>query len=166
MSRLTREQIDGLRAQFPAFARRVNGHPAAYFDGPGGTQTPQRVIDAVSHCMAHTNANHEGRFATSRESDAMLHEAHQAMADLLGADDSDCVTFGANMTTLTFHVARALGRQSVGAEPTLDRRREAVEDPNFGCNFPGEGTDGEQPAVAAPPRSAGASGAQSMRDRC
>jgi cysteine desulfurase family protein (TIGR01976 family) len=79
-----------------------------FFDGPGGTQTPQRVIEAVSHYLAHTNANHEGRFATSRESDAMLHEAHCAMADLVGAADADEIAFGANMTSLTFALSRSL----------------------------------------------------------
>jgi cysteine desulfurase family protein (TIGR01976 family) len=68
------------------------------------------VIDAVSDYLAHKNANHMGAFATSRESDILLHAAHRAAADLLGAADADCVAFGANMTTLTFALSRAIGR--------------------------------------------------------
>ena len=102
------DQIRDCRRQFPALSRKVDDQRAIYFDGPGGTQTPQRVIDAVSHYLAHTNANHEGLFATSRESDEMLAEAHRAVADLLGAEDPDTVAFGANMTSLTFAISRAL----------------------------------------------------------
>lgn len=102
--------VDRLRAQFPALQRVVNGSRAAYFDGPGGTQTPQTVIDAVGNYLAHLNANHEGHFATSRESDALLNEAHQAYADFLGADDPNEIVFGANMTTLTFALSRSLAR--------------------------------------------------------
>lgn len=98
------------RHQFPALARIVNGHPAAFFDGPAGTQVPQSVIEAISDYLANRNANHGGCFATSRESDAMLHEAHAAMADFLGANDPGTVCFGANMTTLTFAFSRALAR--------------------------------------------------------
>src|SRR5947199_5497429 len=98
------------RAQFPALERQVNGRPAVFFDGPAGSQTPRRVIDAVAHYLAHTNANTHGEFATSRESDELLAEAHRGVADLLGADDPDCVIFGANMTTLTLALSRAIGR--------------------------------------------------------
>lgn len=107
---LTPSHLDKLRAQFPALARQVNGHAAAYFDGPGGTQTPQCVIDAVSHYLAHLNANHEGRFATSRESDELLDKAHRAAADFVGSDDPDTVAFGPNMTTLTMSLSRSLAR--------------------------------------------------------
>ncbi|MEQ8788532.1 MAG: cysteine desulfurase-like protein [Pirellulaceae bacterium] len=107
---LTTELVDACRRQFPALSRRVGDHPAMFFDGPGGTQTPLRVIEAVSHYLAHTNANHEGRFATSRESDALLHEAHRAMADFLGADDAEEIAFGANMTSLTFALSRSLAQ--------------------------------------------------------
>jgi cysteine desulfurase family protein (TIGR01976 family) len=102
--------VEYCRRQFPALARRVADHPAVFFDGPGGTQVPQRVIDAVSHHMAHTNANYGGRFATSQESDRVLEEAHRALADFLGADDPDTVVFGHNMTSLTFALSRALAR--------------------------------------------------------
>ena len=102
--------IDYCRRQFPALSRRLDGHTAAFFDGPGGTQVPQRVIDAVSHYLAHTNANHGGLFATSQESDRVLAEAHQALADFFGADDPDTIVFGHNMTSLTFALSRALAR--------------------------------------------------------
>ena len=119
---LTPEMVQHARQQFPALSREINGRPVVFFDGPAGSQVPQRVIDAVSHCLAQTNANHEGLFATSFESDAMLHEAHRAMADFLGADDPDCVYFGANMTTLTMALGRALARTwSSGDEVIVSR---------------------------------------------
>lgn len=102
--------VDYCRRQFPALSRRVGDKPAAFLDGPGGTQVPQRVIDAVSHCLAHTNANCGGQFATSRESDKMLQEAQQGLADFFGADDPATVVFGQNMTSLTFALSRSLAR--------------------------------------------------------
>lgn len=105
---LTLELVQSLRQQFPALARRQNDQPVVYLDGPAGTQVPRRVIDAIADYLSHRNANHGGLFATSRESDAMLDEAHRAFADLLGADDPDCVYFGPNMTTLTFALSRAI----------------------------------------------------------
>jgi cysteine desulfurase family protein (TIGR01976 family) len=79
-----------------------------FFDGPGGTQVPQSVIDAVSRYYRESNANHEGAFLTSRRSDAIVEEAHAAVGDLLGVD-ADEMTFGPNMTTLTFHISRSIG---------------------------------------------------------
>ncbi len=102
--------LSPLRAQFPALALADAGRPAVYFDGPGGTQAPQRVIDAIAHYLAHTNANHGGAFRTSRDSDAILTGAHAAMADLLNATTPEEIVFGANMTTLTFAFSRAIGR--------------------------------------------------------
>ena len=98
-----------VRAQFPALAQTVNGHPAAFLDGPGGTQVPQRVIDAISDYLRRDNANTGGAYATSRRTDAMIAEARAAMADFLhcGADE---VVFGPNMTTLTYAMSRAIGR--------------------------------------------------------
>ena len=114
--------IQACRSQFPALSRRVADQPAVFFDGPAGSQTPQSVIDAVADSMAHRNANHGGLFATSIESDADLREAHRAVADLLGADDPDCVAFGPNMTTLTFALSRALARTwNPGDEVLLSR---------------------------------------------
>src|SRR5438093_8503233 len=99
--------VDYCRRQFPALSRRIGDRPAAFFDGPGGTQVPQRVIDAMSRYLAHTNANHGGLFATSRESDSLLADSHRAMADFLGADDPETIIFGQNMTSLTFALSRA-----------------------------------------------------------
>jgi len=98
-----------VRAQFPSLAQTINGHPVAFLDGPGGTQVPQRVIDAVSDYLRHDNANTGGAYATSRHTDAMIAEARSAMADFLhcGADE---VAFGPNMTTLTYAMSRAIGR--------------------------------------------------------
>jgi selenocysteine lyase/cysteine desulfurase len=98
------------RDQFPALQRRQEGHPVVFFDGPAGSQTPRRVIEAVAGYLAHTNANTHGEFATSRASDELLAEAHRGVADFLAADDPACVVFGANMTTLTFALSRAIGR--------------------------------------------------------
>ena len=99
------------RKYFPALKQTHGGQPVVFFDNPGGTQCPQSVIDAVSGYLSNDNANHGGAFATSQRSDAMLQDAHQAMADMLGAASADAIVFGANMTTLTFAVSRALGRE-------------------------------------------------------
>ena len=100
-----------LRTQFPALARQhEDGQPVVYFDGPAGTQVPQQVIDQISWYLSTCNANHGGPFATSRQSDEMLAEAHTAMADFLAADEPGCVYFGPNMTTLTFALSRALAQ--------------------------------------------------------
>src|SRR5213593_782364 len=101
--------LDWIRAQFPPLAQKVNGHPATFLDGPGGTQVPQRVIDAISGYLRNNNANTCGAYATSRNTDRIIADARSAMADLLGCD-SDEVVFGPNMTTLTFAMSRALGR--------------------------------------------------------
>jgi cysteine desulfurase family protein (TIGR01976 family) len=98
-----------IRAQFPALAQEVNGHPAVFFDGPGGTQVPQRVIDAVADYLIRHNANTHGAFATSRRTDETIDAARAAMADFLGCA-ADEVVFGPNMTTLTFAISRAFGR--------------------------------------------------------
>lgn len=102
--------IAWIRAQFPALAQTVNDQPAVFFDGPGGTQVPQRVIDAIGNYLINANANTHGAFATSARTDAVIAEAHTAMADLLGCDPDE-VVFGPNMTTLTFAMSRAIGRE-------------------------------------------------------
>ncbi len=102
--------LTSVRSHFPALSRSINGRPVVFFDGPAGSQTPQGVAEAVSRYMLHTNANHGGAFTTSRESDALLQEAHQAVADLVGTPDPDLIAFGTNMTTLTFALSRALAR--------------------------------------------------------
>ena len=98
-----------VRSQFPSLAQTVDGQPAVFLDGPGGTQVPQRVIDAIADYLAQSNANTCGAYATSRRTDAVLAEARAAMADFLGCD-KDEVVFGPNMTTLTFAISRAIGR--------------------------------------------------------
>jgi cysteine desulfurase family protein (TIGR01976 family) len=102
--------MEALRRQFPALSRTQAGRPVAYFDGPAGTQVPQAVIDAISGYLSRHNANCGAAFATSRESDAELRAAREALADLLGTGDSDTIGFGPNMTTLTFLVSRSLAR--------------------------------------------------------
>jgi cysteine desulfurase family protein (TIGR01976 family) len=110
-----------IRAQFPALAQEVAGHPAVYFDGPGGTQVPQRVIDAIADYLVRSNSNTHGAFATSARTDTTITAAHAAMADLLGCDPDE-VVFGANMTTLTFAISRAIGREiQPGDEIVLTR---------------------------------------------
>src|ERR1700751_1914569 len=99
-----------VRSQFPSLAQTVNGHPAAFLDGPGGTQVPQRVIDAISSYLRRDNANTGGAYATSRHTDAMIAEARAAMADFLNCA-ADEVAFGPNMTTRTFASSRAIGRE-------------------------------------------------------
>src|SRR5262245_18455799 len=89
-----------IRGQFPALSQMIDGRPVVFFDGPGGTQVPQRVIDAVGDYLIHANANTHGAFATSARTDATIAAAHSAMADLLGCD-ADEVVFGPNMTSLT-----------------------------------------------------------------
>jgi cysteine desulfurase family protein (TIGR01976 family) len=108
--RFSPEVLELCRRQFPALSRRMGDRLAAFFDGPGGTQVPQRVIDAVSHYLAHTNANHGGQFATAIESDRLLDEAHRGLADFVGSDDPQTIAFGQNMTSLTFALSRALAR--------------------------------------------------------
>jgi cysteine desulfurase family protein (TIGR01976 family) len=99
-----------IREQFPALARRHQGVPVAYFDGPGGTQTPTRVVDAIRDYLLHHNANTHWRYPTSAETDVALAAARAALADFLHCAPDE-VAFGANMSTLTFHVSRALARQ-------------------------------------------------------
>ena len=102
--------LNSIRAQFPALARTQADYPVAYFDGPGGTQVPRRVADAMSDYLLHHNANTHWDYPTSAETDAMLLAAREAMADFFNCSAPE-VTFGNNMTTLTYHVSRALGQQ-------------------------------------------------------
>ncbi len=103
--------LDSIRARFPGLARRVDGRPALFCDGPGGSQVPRVVADAVRDYLLHSNANTGGAFATARETDAMLDATRTACADFLGTTDRDGVVFGPNMTTLTFALARSLARE-------------------------------------------------------
>ena len=102
--------IDWCRCQFPGLKRIVADKPVAFFDGPGGSQVPQRVIDAVGHYLAYTNANRGGQYATARESDELLEAAHATLAAFLGTSHPESVVFGANMTTLTFALSRAISQ--------------------------------------------------------
>jgi cysteine desulfurase family protein (TIGR01976 family) len=101
--------VEALRSEFPALRREHDGRPVVFLDGPGGTQVTQRVVDAVATYLTDTNANAGGAFATSEASDAMVEEAHAAVADFLGAGSPDEVKFGLNMTTLTLHIGRSIG---------------------------------------------------------
>lgn len=101
--------VENIRARFPALARRHGGHPVAYFDGPGGTQVPTDVVDAMADYLLHHNANTHWYYPSSEETDRIIGEARSAVADFLHGTPDE-VAFGANMTTLTFHLARALGR--------------------------------------------------------
>ena len=119
---LTENHIQQLREQFPALKRNVDGKPAVFFDGPAGTQVPQCVIDAIGDYLIRCNANHDGTFATSIESDELLEDCHQAAADFVGTPDSGEVSFGANMTTLVFALSRALANTwNAGDEIILSR---------------------------------------------
>lgn len=102
--------IDWVRAQFPSLQLQVNGHAAAFLDGPAGTQVPKQVIEAVETYFVNANANTCGAFETSRRNDALIAAARAAMADFFNCHPNE-VVFGQNMTTITFALARAIGRE-------------------------------------------------------
>lgn len=99
--------VQAVREQFPALGRTHDGHPVVYFDGPGGSQAARRSIDAISGYMERGGANLHGVFPTSTETEEILAETREAAADFLGAAPDE-IAFGANMTTLTFAISRAL----------------------------------------------------------
>lgn len=99
-----------IRANFPALKRTHNNNIVAYFDGPGGTQVPHQVVEAMSDYLYNHNANTHWAYPTSEETDAAIETARQICADFLNASPKE-IAFGANMTTLTFHLARALGKR-------------------------------------------------------
>jgi cysteine desulfurase family protein (TIGR01976 family) len=101
---------DQIRSHFPALERRHNGRPVAYFDAPGGTQVPRQVVEAMVNYLYHHNANTHWAYPSSVETDVAIAYAREALADLLNASATE-VAFGQNMTTLTFHLARAIGRE-------------------------------------------------------
>ena len=107
---MTDSDIAWIRSQFPALGQQQNGKPVIFLDAPGGTQVPQRVIDAMRDYFICSNSNTHGAFITSRRSDEVIASAHAAMADLLGCSAAE-VVFGPNMTTLTFAMSRALVRE-------------------------------------------------------
>jgi cysteine desulfurase family protein (TIGR01976 family) len=102
--------IAWVREQFPSLKLQVNGHPAAFLDGPAGTQVPKQVMDAIQNYFLNANANTCGAFETSRRTDAIIASARAAMADFFNCD-KDEVIFGQNMTTITFALSRAIGRE-------------------------------------------------------
>ncbi|MFL5606674.1 MAG: cysteine desulfurase-like protein [Gemmatimonadaceae bacterium] len=102
-------RVDEIRADFPALTRQEQGQPVAYFDGPGGTQVPRAVADAMTTYLFHHNANTHWAYPTSAETDALLAQARVVFADFFNAAPAD-VSFGNNMTTIAFHVARGLAR--------------------------------------------------------
>ena len=97
--------INRIREQFPSLNR-----PAIFFDNPGGTQIAKQSLERINNYLLESNANHEGAFETSQKSDAMLDEAHTAMADFYNAEAADEIVFGNNMTTLTLHISRSISR--------------------------------------------------------
>src|SRR5438045_3457785 len=100
---------EDIRALFPALMREHRGKPVAYFDGPGGTQVPRPVVRAMSDYLFHHNANTHWNYPTSAETDESLSRARETFADFFNASPNE-VAFGNNMTTITFHISRALGR--------------------------------------------------------
>ncbi len=110
--------VDWVRQQFPSLHQQVNGQPAVFFDAPGGTQVPQRVIDAIAGYLSTNNANTGGAFVTSQRTDQVIADARAAMADFFNCA-SDEVVFGANMTTLTLALSRALGRELKSGDELL-----------------------------------------------
>ncbi len=103
------KSTEDIRAQFPALEREHNGHPVAYFDAPGGTQTPRVVVDAVADYLLNHNANTHWEYPTSHETDAILESARHTFGDFLNAAANEIV-FGPNTTTMIYHLSRALGR--------------------------------------------------------
>ena len=114
--------LDTVRAQFPALAVEDDGVRRLYFDNPAGTQVPVGVANAMSECLLSCNANLGGPFRTSRDADAIALAARDAMADFLNAPSSDEIVFGQNMTTITLHLSRSIGRKfRAGDEIVLSR---------------------------------------------
>ncbi|HXY06553.1 MAG TPA: cysteine desulfurase-like protein [Terriglobales bacterium] len=102
--------LDSIRSQFPALSQTVKGKPTVFLDGPGGTQVPRQVIARISGYLRRNNANTRGAYRTSRATDRMIQAAREAMAEFLGCD-ADEIVFGPNMTSLTFAMSAALGRE-------------------------------------------------------
>ncbi len=114
--------IEQIRGKFPALNIKDSGVRRIYFDNPAGTQVPIEVIEALQKCMIESNANIQGGFETSNRVDKILDEFHQSMADFLNATSSEEIIFGQNMTTLTLHISRSIGRLlSKGDEIILSR---------------------------------------------
>ncbi len=104
------KEIIKRRNDFPSLNKKVYGYPLAYLDGSGGSQVPTKVIEAISDYYKNSNANTHGYFVTSIESDEIIYQARKTAADFLGAENAECISFGANMTTLNFSLSKAIGR--------------------------------------------------------
>src|SRR5687767_3673135 len=102
--------VDEIRSHFPALKRIHNGYPVAYFDGPGGTQVPTPVVEAMNDYLFNHNANTHWEYPSSNETDKIIDDSRETIADFMNASPNEIV-FGQNMTSLTFHLSRALGRQ-------------------------------------------------------
>lgn len=114
--------LEAIRSQFPALSETDDGVAPIYFDNPAGTQVPQVVVDRMSECMLTASANLGGYFRTSKLAGEIVADAQAAMADLLNAPSPEEIVFGQNMTSLTFHVSRSIGRFfSAGDEIVLSR---------------------------------------------
>ncbi len=112
-----------MRAQFPSLQMQINGQPAAFLDGPAGTQVPTQVMHAVQGYFMNSNANTCGAFVTSRRNDEMIANVRAAMADFFHCE-KDEVVFGQNMTTITFDISRAIGRElKPGRRDSADNSR-------------------------------------------
>ena len=103
--------VERVRSQFPSLSRMLDGKQAIYFDGPAGSQVPRSVVDRISECMLHHNANRSGRFVTSREVDEIMNHCHQVLCDFVGAASPESIAFGPNMTSLTLQFSRALAKE-------------------------------------------------------
>ena len=110
MSGFDAKTVQQCRMRFPALLRKENDTPAIFFDGPAGTQVPNAVVDAMTEYLVGCNANHGGFFGTANQSERWVDKAHQAFADIVGADDPDEIIFGQNMTSLTFAFSRSLSK--------------------------------------------------------
>ncbi len=114
--------LDAVREKFPSLSRSDDGQPRIYFDNPAGTQVPQSVADRMAECLIEANANLGGAFRTSKLAEEVVQDAHDAMADFLNAPSSDEIVFGQNMTTITLHLSRSIGRAlEPGDEIVLSR---------------------------------------------
>jgi cysteine desulfurase family protein (TIGR01976 family) len=116
--------LQSVRRQFPALARKIEGQPVVYLDNPAGTQVPQRVIDRTAAYWRTMNANRGSAFVTSEETEALLAEVRRAAAVFLNAASADEIVFGPNMTTLTFAVSRSIGRELRPGDEILVTRLE------------------------------------------
>ena len=122
MSKIDDFPIDGIRAAFPALAALDDGRPRIYFDNPAGTQVPRRVVERMTDALLVRNANLGGAFRTSEAAVALVDEAHAAAADFYNAASPREIVYGQNMTTLTFHMSRCIGRRlAPGDEIVLSR---------------------------------------------